>query len=938
MTRGASHQRPRRVPAPRHRPRSSISSAHRRLRLESLEDRCLLTAVSFGLDETYTPTALLVQFKPESQFAGSLRAYVAGSVLGTSWEIAPGMREVEIAPGADLEDALAAFASDPNVLFAEPDYRVRLNMTPDDPNFASDQWHLNNTGQIDENALADINAPEAWEVETGNPLVVVAVIDTGVDYLHPDLAANMWHNEGEEANNGIDDDGNGFVDDVYGYDFANRDHDPMDDHLHGTHIAGTIAAVANNGVGVSGVAPGVKIMALKFMNASGSGLTSDAIAALNYAVANGASISNNSFGGGPVSQAFRTAISNAMGGSHIFVAAAGNYGDNNDTDPFYPGGYDLDNIITVAATDAADHLAWFSNYGKKSVDVGAPGVDIFSTFPSRITGEMLDRGITDAYGILSGTSMAAPVVAGVAALIRSQNDGLSAKEVIDQIMATVDRSPALLSKTVSGGRVNAAAALGGASVDAILPSIVFSDPSGTVGGPVSQVRLTFSEPIDATSFDVSDAIGMNSPLGPVTILSVEPVSLDGRKFAVTFEPLTEPGEYSLLISSHIQDLAGNELDQDGDGVGGVDGSDEYIAYFNVATPESSIYSSVDVPLELSGFDAITSYLTIPDDMPIADLNVQINMTFPQVGDLHVWLVSPNETVINLSYRHGGEGEGFSDTVFDDEADVSILDGAVPFTGSFQPDDPLSTLDVENALGTWQLVIQNVSETDHFGTLNSWSLEIVRRESGGGETGENDPPVAIDDTLNGFQNTPILIAPEELLENDSDPNDDPLALTDFRNPVGGTVGFDEEGMILFVPDSGNLGLASFEYIISDGVHTAIGTVVINLRPRFSLHNGYDVNNDGQVTAYDALLIINYLNAFGPGPIIGLGAQEAQKLYYDVVADNNVTPHDSLAVINILNAHGPGPVGAITSMATAAHGERLDGTAVDGMLASDEEKWF
>ena len=249
------------------------------------------------------------------------------------------------------------------------------------------------------------------------------MIDTGVDYNHPDLAANIWTNPGEIAGDGIDNDGNGYVDDVHGYDFINNDGNPMDDHGHGTHVAGTIGAVGNNGLGVAGINWNVQIMALKFLDATGSGSTSDAIEALNYAVANGAhDLSTTVRAAIRTRRALYDALSDAATPAMIFVAAAGNDGANNDQTPFYPAGYDLDNIVTVAATDRNDQLASFSNYGATTVDLAAPGVDILSTKPN------------SAYQTSSGTSMAAPHVAGVVALVRGLHPDWTYRQVIDQVL------------------------------------------------------------------------------------------------------------------------------------------------------------------------------------------------------------------------------------------------------------------------------------------------------------------------------------------------------------------------------------------------------------------------------------------------------------------------------------------------------------------------
>src|SRR5436190_10162955 len=247
---------------------------HARPLLESLEERRLLTTAGglsspLMIDSSAAPSSLIVQYRAGTGSAGSLAAYVTGGNVGDEWAIAPGMREVQLNAGIDMAAALAAYAADPNVVFAEPDYGVKLNMIPNDPSFATEQWDLHNTGQMGGIEGSDIRAPDAWDVTLGDPSVVVAVIDTGVDYTHPDLAPNMWVNSGEIPDNQIDDDQNGYVDDVYGYDFVNQDGDPMDDYFHGTHVAGTIAAVADNGIGISGVAPGVRIMAVKFLDSSG---------------------------------------------------------------------------------------------------------------------------------------------------------------------------------------------------------------------------------------------------------------------------------------------------------------------------------------------------------------------------------------------------------------------------------------------------------------------------------------------------------------------------------------------------------------------------------------------------------------------------------------------------------------------------------------------
>ncbi|MHC4545891.1 MAG: S8 family serine peptidase, partial [Planctomycetota bacterium] len=293
---------------------------------------------------------------------------------------------VKLPGGQTVEDAIAKNwgARDRRILVVEPNYRVRIARIPNDVRFL-ELWGMNNTGQTGGREDADIDAPEAWDIATGVPDgsdIIVGVIDSGIDYLHPDLAGNMWVNPGEIPNNDVDDDGNGYVDDVHGYDFYQDDGDPSDAAGHGTHVSGIIAGVGDNGIGVAGVNWRCKLMALRFLNAQGSGSTVEAIEAVNYGVANGAKILNNSWGGGGYSQSLETAITDARDQGVLFVAAAGNSGIDNDSWPHYPSSYDVSNVIAVAATDVNDSRASFSSFGAESVDVGAPGVGILSTFPT----------------------------------------------------------------------------------------------------------------------------------------------------------------------------------------------------------------------------------------------------------------------------------------------------------------------------------------------------------------------------------------------------------------------------------------------------------------------------------------------------------------------------------------------------------------------------
>ncbi len=368
----------------------------------------------------------------------ALQASMGATVSKT---IAPLELQLWTLSSTSADDAVAQFANHSAIAYIEPNRPLSLAATiPRDPKF-NQLWGLHNTGQSGGKVDADIDALEAWGIQTGNQ-VVIGVIDTGVDYTHPDLQANMWTNPGEIPGNNIDDDGNGYVDDYYGYDFINNDSDPFDDHGHGTHVAGTIAASGNNNIGITGVAWSAKIMALKFLGPNG-GTVSDAIEAINYASMMGAKITNNSWGGVGYSQAMYDAIAAAGAKGGLFIAAAGNSTQNTDITPHYPASYTLDNIISVAATDRNDNLSSFSNYGAKTVDLAAPGSSIYSTIPG------------GRYTTYSGTSMAAPHVSGVAALVWAENPSMTAQEVKARILNTVDPLASLKGKTVTGGRLNA---------------------------------------------------------------------------------------------------------------------------------------------------------------------------------------------------------------------------------------------------------------------------------------------------------------------------------------------------------------------------------------------------------------------------------------------------------------------------------------------------
>ena len=390
----------------------------------------------------------------------------------------------------------------------EPDYRLSINLTPNDT-YYDQQWGLHNIGQDGGTPDADIDAPEAWDITTGSSEIIVAVIDSGIDYNHPDLKANMWINPGENPNNNIDDDGNGYKDDIYGANFITlpplvNPGDPLDDNGHGTHVAGIIGAVSNNAEGVAGVNHKVSLMALKFLDSDGDGWISDAAKAIKYAVDKQADVINASWGDNSFSQCLQDAIALANGAGILFVAAAGNTLSDNDMIPVYPASYDVPNVLTVAYTDRNDELGvqavedifgniiitGGSNFGEVSVDLGAPGKAILSTLPVPPLSvpplplvEPLPNG---PYNILDGTSMAAPHVAGVAALLLAQNPNLTPQQLKSTLMFSGDPKADLANKTVSGRRLNAYAALNAINDS---PRLIISDAE-VVEAADAQLRFT----------------------------------------------------------------------------------------------------------------------------------------------------------------------------------------------------------------------------------------------------------------------------------------------------------------------------------------------------------------------------------------------------------------------------------------------------------------
>ncbi|GAX60406.1 serine protease, subtilase family [Candidatus Scalindua japonica] len=501
------------------------------------------------------------------------------------------------------------------VEYAEPDYIVHADAIPNDPRFP-DLWGLNNIGQSGGSPNADIDAPEAWNSETGSNSVIVAVIDTGVDYNHEDLVGNMWINPGETPGNGIDDDGNGYIDDIHGINSILGTGDSMDNSNHGTHVAGTIGAKGNNGIGVAGVNWDIKIIGCKFLNSFGIGSTSDAIECLEYLIwlkNNGIDVklSNNSWGGGGFSQGLHDAIEAAGDAGILFCASAGNASNDNDTTPSYPSGYDLPNIIAVASTDRNDRLSSFSSYGATSVDLAAPGSSILSTTPG------------NTYSTFSGTSMSAPHVGGACALVWAQNPSYSYLDVKETILSTVDVLQNLTGKTLTDGRLNINNAI---NCDAGNPQLTSSLQNGfevTVGEDVivktklvacallkgAAVTATFGSTggqINLLDNGVAPDVTANDGVYTGTWVPSSVTAL-----TVTIDAVHNTNNYQLLINGDVMSFDGyhyddtvvfNWIDISGTGTPVPLGDDDFahfqipfpIAFYGTGINSQAIYNNISI--------------------------------------------------------------------------------------------------------------------------------------------------------------------------------------------------------------------------------------------------------------------------------------------------------------------------------------------------------
>lgn len=654
----------------------------------------------------------------------------------------PGMLHVRSLSRSTEEVETSLAGNSRVVTYAANDSVGGQIIPPNDSQFGN-MTSLHNTGQFDATIDADIDALEAWDTTQGSPSVVVGVVDSGIDATHPDLYLNIWLNQGEipaakrsalidtdsdslftfyDLNNaanaaqvrdlnangyidaidllddplwadGRDTDGNGFTDDFFGWNFRNDSNEtfapnnPSDLSGHGTHVAGTIGAIGNNTIGVTGINWRSSIMALRFLDENNQGDTASAIAAINYATmmrtqfGTNVRVLNNSWGQpGSSNVSLRNTIESSGDAGILFVAASGNgnvlgQGVDNDRTAFYPASYELESIVSVAAMDSNNRLAQFSNYGMKSVDLAAPGVGVISTLPG------------GGYGAANGTSMATPHVSGAALLVWSKYPSASLQEVRNAILSSVKANQSLLSSTVSKGALSASRLL----TNGIYSPAVSMEPVSDVtalstDGKQIKVRYSHRDGIDLSTIDSQDII-VNRQWGDRSTLAVllkeaQQDSLDG----------------SVLATYEIQGA-------------------EYRT--------NNVYSN-SVPVEIPSDQpaTITSSITINGvNDRVAALRVNLNIRHTWNSDLRATLVSPSGTQVKLFEYVGFNNDNFEATEFDDRSETLIQNASAPFTGTFRPMQPLRDLTDEPIDGTWLLVVDDVYSLDG-GYLDNWTLSFA----------------------------------------------------------------------------------------------------------------------------------------------------------------------------------------------------------------------
>lgn len=582
---------------------------------------------------------------------------------------------LKLGKGRNVNTVLAGLKNHPLVEYAEPNYLVQSTAVPNDTSYANLY------------GMQKISAEAAWDYTIGDSSVIVGVIDTGFDFSHPDLAANIWRNPNEVPGNGIDDDGNGYIDDIHGISAILDNGNPSDTGQHGTHVAGTIGAQGNNGTGVVGVNWRTSMVGCSFLGSQG-GTLADGVQCIDYMISlknagNNVRVLNNSWGGGGFTQTLKDAIAAANNADMLFVAAAGNDSSDIDGGGFYPAGYDVPNVVAVASTDNNDNLSGFSNWGDEKVHIAAPGSFVVSTVPG------------NAYDTFSGTSMASPHVAGAAALLLSGNPDLTTAQLKSILMNTGDTLSSLAGKTITEKRLNVFNAL--ADSGGTGPSF-FMDATpitATVNQGISQdytIDLTA-----AGGFTGNATLSVSSlpQLNAEVVFSQNPVAAgSATTMTVITSPETQPGSYALNVEATNGDVT------------------KTLPLTLRVWPEGSItttFSNSDSQLiaDNSPSTPTTSIINVPHDMIITEVEAVVDISHTAIDDLVISLIAPDGHKVVLRDREGQSGD-------------RMLSNFVTYE-----------YELDNAYGDWTLEVTDHANQDA-GVLNNWQLKLS-----GAPTNETD---------------------------------------------------------------------------------------------------------------------------------------------------------------------------------------------------------
>ncbi|WP_105188923.1 S8 family serine peptidase [Pseudoalteromonas sp. T1lg48] len=586
---------------------------------------------------------------------------------------------LELGQGRKVDAVLASLQNHPLVEYAEPNYIVHTTAVPNDTSYASLY------------GMQKIQAETAWDYVIGDSSVVVGVIDTGFDFNHPDLADNIWTNPNEIAGNGIDDDGNGYIDDIHGISAILDNGNPSDTGAHGTHVAGTIGAKGNNNLGVVGVNWQTSMVGCSFLG-SGGGTLADGVQCIDYMIGlknagNNVRVLNNSWGGGGFTQTLKDAITSANNADMLFVAAAGNDSADIDNGGFYPAGYDVPNVVAVASTDSADNLSGFSNYGDQLVHLAAPGSFILSTTPN------------SSYDTFSGTSMATPHVVGAAALLLAGNPNLTTSQLKSVLMNTGDTLAALAGKTISGKRLNVANALvdsGGAGPSFFMEA---TPTKSTINQGDSQAYSI--DLVAAGGFNGTATMSLTSipALNADVVFAQNPVAGDTTNtMTINTTAQTAPGTYNLTVNATDGSVSKNiNLE---------------LKVWPQGTVSTMLTNNEIVPIsDDDPSNPATSSINVPYDMTLTQVEVFVDITHTWASDMVVSVISPAGEEVVLHDRAGGNGTGL--------------------VGNFIPTE----YELDNAFGEWKLKVVDEVAGDT-GAINSWSLKLTGAPSAGTDFAPN----------------------------------------------------------------------------------------------------------------------------------------------------------------------------------------------------------